>query len=55
MYLLDNEVAFNEAVIEERQQGIEEIQSQAREVNEIFKDLAVLIHEQGVNIGTSSF
>ncbi|KAI4383020.1 hypothetical protein MLD38_008903 [Melastoma candidum] len=47
---LDNEIAFNEAVIEEREQGIREIQEQIIEVNEIFKDLAVLVHEQGVMI-----
>ncbi|CAL5444871.1 unnamed protein product [Camellia sinensis] len=33
-----------------REQGIEEIQQQIGEVNEIFKDLAVLVHEQGVMI-----
>lgn len=48
--LLDNEVIFNEAVIEERDQGIREIQQQIGEVNEIFKDLAVLVHEQGIII-----
>ncbi|KDP39517.1 hypothetical protein JCGZ_02537 [Jatropha curcas] len=47
---LDNEIAFNEAIIEEREQGIKEIQQQISEVNEIFKDLAVLVHEQGVMI-----
>lgn len=49
--MLDNEIAFNEAVIEEREQGIHEIQQQIGEVNEIFKDLAVLVHEQGTMIG----
>ncbi|KAL6544014.1 Syntaxin-22 [Orobanche gracilis] len=48
--LLDNEIAFNEAIIEEREQGIQEIQQQIGEVNEIFKDLAVLVHEQGTVI-----
>ncbi|KZV39783.1 syntaxin-22-like, partial [Dorcoceras hygrometricum] len=48
--LLDNEIAFNEAIIDERDQGIQEIQQQIGEVNEIFKDLAVLVHEQGVMI-----
>lgn len=48
--LLDNEIAFNEAVIEEREHGIQEIQEQIGEVNEIFKDLAVLVHEQGAMI-----
>ncbi|KAL1315773.1 syntaxin-22-like [Arachis hypogaea] len=47
---LDNEIAFNEAIIEERDQGIQEIQQQIGEVNEIFKDLAVLVHEQGAMI-----
>ncbi|BBN19961.1 protein MpSYP2 [Marchantia polymorpha subsp. ruderalis] len=47
---LENEVVFNEAVIEERELGIREIQEQIGEVNEIFKDLAVLLHEQGVMI-----
>lgn len=49
--LLDNEITFNEAIIEERDQGIKEIQHQISEVNEIFKDLAVLVHEQGAMIG----
>ncbi|KAL2608826.1 hypothetical protein R1flu_027399 [Riccia fluitans] len=47
---LENEIVFNEAVIEERDLGIREIQEQIGEVNEIFKDLAVLLHEQGVMI-----
>ncbi|MBA0740447.1 hypothetical protein Gogos_013649, partial [Gossypium gossypioides] len=49
--LLDNEIAFNEAIIEERELGIQEIQQKIGEVNEIFKDLAVLVHEQGALIG----
>lgn len=52
--LLDNEISFNEAVIEEREQGIHEVQLQIGEVNEIFKDLAVLVHDQGAMIGKSS-
>ncbi|XP_071723912.1 syntaxin-22-like [Rutidosis leptorrhynchoides] len=48
--LLDNEISFNEAIIDEREQGIREIQQQIGEVNEIFKDLAVLVHEQGTMI-----
>ncbi|XP_022717498.1 syntaxin-22-like isoform X2 [Durio zibethinus] len=51
----DNEIAFNEAIIDERELGIQEIQQQIGEVNEIFKDLAVLVHEQGTiidDIGT---
>ncbi|XVF56567.1 hypothetical protein PTKIN_Ptkin06aG0131600 [Pterospermum kingtungense] len=48
--LLDNEITFNEAIIEERDQGIKEVQQQISQVNEIFKDLAVLVHEQGAMI-----
>lgn len=48
--LLDNDISFNEAIIEEREQGIHEIQQQIGEVHEIFKDLAVLVHEQGTMI-----
>ncbi|RWW79659.1 hypothetical protein BHE74_00012034 [Ensete ventricosum] len=33
------------------EQGIQEIQQQIDQVNEIFKDLAVLVHDQGVVIG----
>ncbi|KAL0644895.1 hypothetical protein Bca4012_043185 [Brassica carinata] len=41
----------NEAVIEEReQQGIQEIHNQIGEINEICKDLAVLVKDQGVMI-----
>lgn len=52
--LLGNEIAFNEAIIEERDQGIREIQDQIGEASEIFKDLAVLVHDQGVVIGKIS-
>lgn len=51
---MGNDIAFNEAIIEERDQGIQEIQDQIGEANEIFKDLAVLVHEQSVTIGTTS-
>ncbi|QHN94346.1 hypothetical protein HN51_052933 [Arachis hypogaea] len=48
---LYNEIAFNEAIIEEREHGIQAIQQQIGEVNEIFKDLDVLVHEQGTMNG----
>lgn len=61
LVLLDNEISFNEAMIDERDQGIREVQEQIGQANEIFKDLAVLVHEQGVviddiqsNIGSSA-
>lgn len=49
--LLENEITFNDAIIEEREQGIKEVQQQISEVNEIFKDLADLVHVQGAMIG----
>ncbi|MED6183558.1 hypothetical protein PIB30_038871 [Stylosanthes scabra] len=48
--LLDNEISFNEAMIDEREQGIREVQEQIGQANDIFKDLAVLVHDQGVVI-----
>ncbi|CAA7404942.1 unnamed protein product [Spirodela intermedia] len=50
MFLLENEFAFNEAMVEEREEGIREIQHQVAQVNEIFHDLAVLIGQQGIVI-----
>ncbi|KAJ7551545.1 hypothetical protein O6H91_06G019900 [Diphasiastrum complanatum] len=50
IFQLENELVFNEAVIEERDQGIKEIQQQIGEVNDIFKDLAVMVHDQGIVI-----
>ncbi|KAK7396010.1 hypothetical protein VNO78_16691 [Psophocarpus tetragonolobus] len=50
IFLLDNEISFNEAMIDEREQGIKEVEEQIGQANEIFKDLAVLVHDQGVII-----
>nr|XP_027109840.1 syntaxin-22-like isoform X2 [Coffea arabica] len=47
---MESEIVLNEAIIEERDQGIKEIQQQIGEVNEIFRDLAVLVREQGAMI-----
>ncbi|CAL4911622.1 unnamed protein product [Urochloa decumbens] len=47
---LDNEIDYNEAIIEEWEQAIQDIQEQIGEVHEIFKDLATLVHSQGVVI-----
>ncbi|KAG8072012.1 hypothetical protein GUJ93_ZPchr0006g42206 [Zizania palustris] len=47
---LDNEIVFNEAIIEEREQAMQEIQQQIGEVHEAFKDLATLVHMQGVTL-----
>ncbi|KAI3908945.1 hypothetical protein MKW92_048163 [Papaver armeniacum] len=47
---LNSEMLLNEAIIEEREQGIQEVQNQIGEVNGIFKELAVMVHEQGHSI-----
>ena len=44
---VDSQIEFNDSLIEEREQGIVEIQHQIGEVNEIFQDLALLVNEQG--------
>mmetsp|Transcript_35185 Transcript_35185/g.76921 ORF Transcript_35185/g.76921 Transcript_35185/m.76921 type:complete len:289 (-) Transcript_35185:292-1158(-) len=44
---VDNELAYNDAIILEREQGINEIHEQIQEVNEIFQDLAILVNDQG--------
>jgi len=44
---LQGEVDYNDAMIQDRQQGIEDIHEQILEVNEIFQDLAVLVNDQG--------
>ncbi|TVU28149.1 hypothetical protein EJB05_19658, partial [Eragrostis curvula] len=41
---LDNEIVYNETIIEEREQAIQEIQEQIGEVHEMFKDLATLTY-----------
>lgn len=48
---LDNEIASNDVVIEERDQGIREINYDVEQVNEIYKDLAILLLDQQATIG----
>lgn len=48
---MEHEIVFNKAIIEEREQGMIEIQQQIGELNEMFKDLALLVHEQGTMLG----
>ena len=52
--MIDNELEYRQAIIEERDEGIEAIQHSIGEVNEIFQDLAVLIDQQGGQIGASN-
>lgn len=50
---LENEREFNDALIHDREMGIKQIETAVMEVNEIFTDLASLVHEQGFMIGMS--
>ncbi|KAF0741242.1 hypothetical protein LEN26_000067 [Aphanomyces euteiches] len=43
---LDNEIAHNEALIEERAKDIDRIHQSVAQVNEIFRDLAAIVNEQ---------
>lgn len=44
---VENELTFQQAIIEERDQAVHEITGQIGEVHQIFQDLAVLVHDQG--------
>jgi len=44
---VENDLQFSAAVIMEREQGIREIEKSVHDVNDIFRDLAVLIGDQG--------
>lgn len=55
LHLLDNsEIEFNEQLIEEREQEIQGIEMGINELNEIFKDLATIVMEQGTVLGISA-
>lgn len=43
---LENEISYNQALIQEREQGIQEIEAAMAEVHEIFCDLGLLVGEQ---------
>ncbi|TMW55390.1 hypothetical protein Poli38472_013281 [Pythium oligandrum] len=43
---LENEIAHNEALIEEREKDIEKIHQSVAQVHEIFRDLATIVQEQ---------
>ncbi|KAJ1543209.1 hypothetical protein HK405_009440, partial [Cladochytrium tenue] len=46
LHVLDNEVEYNEALIQEREEDLRSIERSIVEVNEIFRDLGTLVHEQ---------
>lgn len=48
---MENEIVFNEAIIEEREKDIKEIHYDVQQIHEIYQDLAVLLHDQPISIG----
>ncbi len=48
---LENEISYNQALIQERQQGIQEIEVAMGQVHEIFCDLGILATEQQGMLG----
>ena len=49
---LQNQLQFNEGIIAERERDMADIQKSVTEVNEIFKDVARIVHEQQDDIDT---
>lgn len=49
---LENEISYNQALIQEREQGIQEIESAMAEVHELFCDIGLLVGEQQGVLGT---
>ena len=47
---VDNEREFNETIIKERHKGIKEIETKVVELNEMFRDLSIMVDEQGIEI-----
>jgi syntaxin 7 len=53
MMQVASDLEFNEAMIAEREQGIQEVEKAVREVNEIFKDLSLIVSQQGEQVRRS--
>ncbi|KAH7057500.1 t-SNARE [Linnemannia elongata] len=47
LIVVDNELEYNESMIVQREEEIREIESGITELNEIFRDLGTMVHEQG--------
>lgn len=45
--VLDHEIEYNAAIIQEREEGIKQVEATILEVNEMFRDLGALVHDQG--------
>jgi len=51
---MDNMVQYNENLIAERYEDVKSIEQDVMEINEIFRDLAVMVDDQGEKMGTRS-
>lgn len=51
LLVVDNELEYNESMIAQREDEIREIESGITELNEIFRDLGTMVHEQGSMLG----
>lgn len=49
---LENEISYNQALIQEREQGILEIETAMADVHELFTDLGLLVGDQQGMLGT---
>lgn len=52
LLVVDNELEYNESMITQREDEIREIEQGITELNEIFRDLGTMVHEQGSMLGT---
>jgi len=51
LLVVDNELEYNESMIVQREDEIREIEQGITELNEIFRDLGAMVHEQGSMLG----
>jgi hypothetical protein len=45
--VLDHEIEYNAAIIAEREEAIKQVEATILEVNEMFRDLGAMVHDQG--------
>jgi syntaxin 7 len=51
---LDSQIVINERVIQEREEDLQGLERSILEVNEIFRDLGTIVHEQQFLLGTNN-
>jgi len=47
---IENDREFNDQIIRERHKGIKEIETKVVELNDMFRDLSIMVDEQGIEI-----